>query len=199
METILKEGYHKIILLFYINKSAEIHLREIARKTKLNENSVSIFLSKLEKMNYLSSKKEGNLKKYRLNHNLRTYSILTLLDIDKFQTLPNIRKEAIQRYFQKLPEQPVFALLFGSTAKENYRQDSDIDILIITNNKISAKEAEKEADALCAIKISTFQMTWKDFQKEIKLKEDSVVQSALQTGYPLINHIYFYEVLNERI
>jgi|SRR3989344_5179595 len=199
MKTILKEGYQKILTLFYDDKSVEIHLREIARMTKLNENSASIFLKKLEVMNYLKSQKEGNLKKYGLNHNQRTYSVLTLFDIEKFQTLPGIRKEAIQRYFQKLHEKPIFAILFGSTAKENYRQDSDIDLLVITNKKISTKEAEKEADALCAIKISTFQMTWNDFQREIKLKEDAVVQSALQTGYPLINHIYYYEVLNERI
>jgi len=69
--------------------------------TKLNENSASIFLKKLEVMNYLKSQKEGNLKKYGLNHNQRTYSVLTLFDIEKFQTLPGIRKEAIQRYFQK--------------------------------------------------------------------------------------------------
>ena len=47
--------------------------------------------------------------------------------------------------------------------------------------------------------MNSFQMTFKDFQNEIKLKEDKVVQSALQTGYPLINHISFYEVLYERI
>ena len=98
-------------------------------------------------------------------------------------------KEQFRERTKKLP-----GLLrkVGSTAKENYRQDSDIDLLVITNKKISTKEAEKEADALCAIKISTFQMTWNDFQREIKLKEDAVVQSALQTGYPLINHIYYY-------
>jgi len=28
-----------------------------------------------------------------------------------------------------------------------------------------------------------------------KLKEDKVIQSALETGYPVLNHIYYYEVL----
>lgn len=197
METILKPGYEKILSLFYAHKSAEIHLREIARKAKLNENSASRFLKKLEKMNYLKAKKEGNLKKYRLEHSRKTYSYLAFRDIEKFEALPFLRKEAIQKYLKKLPEQPIFVVLFGSTAKENYREDSDIDLLLITNRKISAKEAEKEADALCAVKISTFQMVFEDFQKEIKLKEDAVVQSSLQTGYPLINHICYYGALYE--
>ena len=199
METIIKEGYAKILALFYLDKTTSIHLREIARKAKLNENSASKFLNKLEQMHYLNAKKEGNLKKYTLNYNKNTYNYLALQDLNKLEKLPNLRKEAIKVYLQKLPEQPVFAILFGSTAKENYREDSDIDILIITNKKISSTEAEKEVDALCALKMNSFQMTFKDFQNEIKLKEDKVVQSALQTGYPLINHISFYEVLYERI
>ena len=113
-------------------------------------------------------------------------------------TLERAKQVIEEQGWSRLPGSNKIAKI-GSTAKENYRQDSDIDLLVITNKKISTKEAEKEADALCAIKISTFQMTWNDFQREIKLKEDAVVQSALQTGYPLINHIYYYEVLNERI
>ena len=38
-----------------------------------------------------------------------------------------------------------------------------------------------------------------DFIKELKLKEGPVVQSALFSGYPIINHIAYYEALNERV
>ncbi len=48
--------------------------------------------------------------------------------------------------------------------------------------------------------VSTFQMTYKAFITELKLKEDKVVQSAIKTGYPVIDHIRYYEVLcNEAI
>ena len=94
----------------------------------------------------------------------------------------------------------MFAVLFGSTAKGTYKEDSDIDILIITNKKISPEKAEKETDALTAMKISTFQIKYKNFLTELKMKEDKVVQSAINSGYPLINHIQYYEVLyNEKI
>ncbi len=147
----------------------------------------------------MNTKKEGNLKIYELNYTKKTYSYLTFKDINRFEKLPTIRREAIKRYLQKLPIQPVFAILFGSTAKETFTKESDMDILLITSDKIDSKEAEKEADAICAVKISTFQMNYADFLTEIKLKDDPVVQSALQTGYPIVNHIYFYEVLYERI
>ena len=65
---------------------------------------------------------------------------------------------------------------------------------------MDARKAQKEADAQNAMKISTFQMTFKVFKKELKLKEDKVVQSALESGYPVLNHIHYYEVLqHERV
>ena len=39
-----------------------------------------------------------------------------------------------------------------------------------------------------------------EFLDELKLKNDRVVQSALNTGYPLTNHIMYYEAYyNEKI
>jgi len=200
MMTLLKSGYWRIMQLFYRDKTAKLHLRDIARRTKLHGPSVTRFLDNLEKDHVLKSEKDGNLKKYSIKQSKRTYMLFESFDFEKFEELPSITKNAIKTYLDKLPEKPVFAILFGSTAKGTYKEDSDIDILIITNNKISPEKAEKEADALTAMKISTFQITYKDFLIDLKMKDDKVVQSAIQTGYPLINHIQYYEVLyNERI
>lgn len=200
MVTILKTGYDKIIRIFYKNKASRLHLREIARQTKLHGPSTTRFLDALEKDGILKSQKDGNLKKYSLIKNKQAYIIFEMFDIERFEHLTNLRKSAVARYLEKLPEKPVFAILFGSTAKGTSREDSDIDLLIITNNKIDTKIAEKEADALTSIKISTFQMRYKEFLIELKLKEDMVIQSAINTGFPIINNISYYEELyNERI
>jgi predicted nucleotidyltransferase len=200
MITILKSGYSKIMHLFYKDKTIKLHLREISRQTRLHEPSASRFLNDLEKEQILKSEKDGNLKKYSIQKTAKTYLIFELFDLNRFENLPSIRKNAIKTYLDILPEKPVFAILFGSTAKGTYKEDSDIDILIITNKKINAENAEKEADALTAIKVSTFQKTYNKFLIELKMKEDKVVQSAIVSGYPLINHIQYFEVLyNERI
>jgi len=200
MLNIIHKGYRTILQLFYNDKSQFFHLREIVRRTGLNENSVYRFLNKLEEEKILKVQKEGNLKKYGVKHNQQVYTAFSCFDVDKFNNLPHLRKTAISSYLNALPQQPIFAILFGSTAKENYRKDSDLDILIISNEKIVVKKAEQEADSISATKVSTFQMGYKDFLKELKLKEDPVIQSAILTGYPLINHVKYYEVLfNERI
>ena len=200
MITILKPGYSRIMHLFYKNRTIKIHLREIARQTSLHGPSATRFLNDLEEEHLLKSETEGNLKVYSINQLAKTYLVFELFDLERFEKLPSIRANAIKRYLDNLPEKPVFAILFGSTAKGTHKEDSDIDILIITNNKISAGKAEKEANAITSIKISTFQMTYNDFLIELKMKQDNVVQSAIQSGYPLINHIQYYTVLyNERI
>jgi len=186
--------------LFYKDKTAKLHLREIARQTQLFEPSVSRFLNSLEKDRILKSKKDGNLKKYSIKKTIRTYFLFEAFDLERFEKLPSIRRNAIKIYLENLPDKPIFAILFGSTAKGTYQEDSDIDILLVTNDKISAEKAEKETNALTAMKTSTFQITYKDFLIDKKMKEDKVVQSAINSGYPLINHIQYYEVLhNERI
>lgn len=198
MVTILKPGVEKIMALFYRDKDKKHHLREIARKTKLYGQSVSRYLNNLEKNNILISKKEGNMKNYSIAGG--SFSIFAFFDAERLEKLPKQRKDAVSYYLDKLDEKPVFAVLFGSTAKESYAPDSDIDILLVVNKKIEAEYAENEADALTAVKISTFQINYKDFLKEIRLREDKVVQSAINTGYPLINHISYYGALyNERI
>ena len=73
-------------------------------------------------------------------------------DLERFEKLPDLRKKAIQTYIKNLPQLPIFAVLFGSTAKGTYKKESDIDILLVTNKGISTEKAEKEVDALTSIK-----------------------------------------------
>jgi predicted nucleotidyltransferase len=195
MISLIKSGHWKILQLFYNNKTAKLHLREIARKAKLHEPSTTVFLKSLEKDGILKSEKDGNQKKYSLKLNYKSYSIFELFDLEKFNSLPSIRRNAIKYFIDQLEEKPLIVFIFGSTAKGVFREDSDIDLLLISNKKIKTEEAEKHSESLTGIKISVFQILLNDFSKEIKLKEDPVIQSAMVSGYPVFNNLYYYEVL----
>jgi len=195
MMSMLKSGYLKIMALFYENKAARLHLREIARKAKLHEPSTTAFLNALEKDKIIKSEKDGNQKKYVLNFNHKTYEIFQLFDLEKLHSLPSIRRGAINYFLDALDEKPLIAFVFGSTAKGAFNADSDIDMLLITNSEIDSSKAEKNAESLTGIRIGVFQMAFKDFSREIKLKEDPVIQAALSTGYPVLNQLYYYEAI----
>ena len=196
MKTILKPGCEKIMHLFYNNKNIRIHLREIARKTKLNENSATRFLLDIEKGNLLGSEMDGNMKKYSINKNDVTFALFALFDAEKFSRLPGIRKNAISHFLNELVEKPVIVVLFGSTAKETYRNESDIDLLLVANKKTATENAENYAESQTGIRINPVQIVFPAFLNELKTGNDPVIKSALSTGYPLTNHILYYrEVL----
>ncbi len=198
MITLIPLSQKKVLKLFYENKNKKIHLREICRLTKLHEPSVSRILKKLEKEKILNYKKTANLKQYYIKKNVHSFIIFEMFDLEKFENITKIRQKAIKIFYKNLKEKPLFIILFGSTAKNNYKENSDIDLLLITNKKINKKIIEKaiiEAESLTSIKIDVFQITYKDFIEEIKLKEDKTIQSAIKTGYPIINNIEYYKVL----
>jgi len=170
-----------------------MHLREISRNIHLREGPLTRHLNKLVKDNILTFKKEGNLKKFSIT---RIQKIFSIYDLERYEKLPYIRKNAINFYINALKEKPVIIILFGSTAKGNFKDDSDIDLITIFNKKTDTKEALKYAEAQTSIKISEFQLTYEDFIKELKLKQDNVIQAGIETGYPIYNQIFFYEVMN---
>jgi len=113
MLTILRPGYEKVMQLFYRDKSAKLHLREIARQTKLFEPSAYRFLNSLEKDQILKSERDGNLKKYSIKRAIRVYFLFEAFDLERFEKLPSIRRNAIKIYLDNLPEKPVFIILFS--------------------------------------------------------------------------------------
>lgn len=195
MRTILNKPCWKILDVFYNNKNTPIHLRELSRIIDLKEGALSRHLNKLEKEKILTFQTEGNLKKFKINKT-QLSKIYTFLDMEKYDDIPFIRKNSINCYINNLKHKPVIIILFGSTAKKTFKQNSDIDLISIFNEKTDSSKARKYAESQTGIKISEFQLTHEQFIKEIKLKEDNVIQAGIETGYPIYNHTYYYKVIN---
>lgn len=183
IRTIIHKQYWKIIKLFYENKNKPIHLRGISRKINLKESSTSLHLKSLSKL--LKIEKEANLKKYSLKPSVIPL-IFPLYDSEKLENLPLLRKNAIKEYIKALPKKPILIIVFGSTAKGTYNQDSDIDILQISNMRI--KKAKEHAESITGMNLQIFQIS------DIKSYKDDLVKSALSTGFPVFNKDYFYEI-----
>jgi len=172
----------KILELFHSRKS--FHVREVARQTGLNQNSVVHFLKILEKESILESRKDANLKKYVIRCNKKACAILTILDTEKLERLCSSKKAAIDMYMNSLPP-VIFAVMFQENSK------SDMIVLLVTYEKIDTKKAIiSKSD-----KIRTIQISYDDFVKELKWKENAVIQMAIDEGLPILNHIKYYETI----
>ena len=78
--------------------------------------------------------------------------------------------------------------MFGSTAKGNYKNDSDIDLLEISK-RINTK-AKKRAEALTGMKLQIFRISEEQFYKK---SYNNVIGAALETGFPVCQREFFYE------
>lgn len=194
MKTIIKPAVWKVLNLFYNDHNSPLHLREIARKTKINESAISRHLNNLVKQGVLKFSKEANLKKFCIIKS-QIPLIFPLFDEERLESLPLVRRDAIKIYLNKLKRKPLLAIIFGSTAKGTFRKDSDIDIFQISSAKDEDKEAKNYVDAQTGLKLQVLNLTEEQFKKELKMKEDYVVQSALKTGFPVFNAKYYYEVI----
>jgi predicted nucleotidyltransferase len=193
MRTIIKKPYWNILSVFYKNKNKQIHLRELSRRINLKEGPLSRHLNNLVEEKILQSENEANLKKFKIKTS-KIPEIFTLFHIERYNQLPSIRKNSIKFYLQELKEKPIFIILFGSTAKQTYKSDSDIDIIAVFNKKTKTNKARKYAEAQTGIIISEFQLTYDQFINEMKLKEDQVIQAGIETGFPAYNHLFYEEL-----
>jgi predicted nucleotidyltransferase len=194
MNALLKPAVYKILKLFYNNHNHPLHLREIARKTEMNESSISRHLNHLVKTGLLKTIPEANLRKFYVSSR-QIPLVFPLFDEEKMEKLPLLRLNAIKYFLQKLEKKPIIAVIFGSTAKGNFRDDSDLDLLLITNGKINDALAKSFVEAQTAIRTQTFFTSEKEFKKELKTKTDKVLLSALETGFPVFNQKYYYELM----
>ena len=156
-QTIINQTSLKILALFTTNYKTSRYLREIARETQVDVKAVSIQLNRLEKANIRKN------KEYSLN--LSNYLTLYYLALAEcFVTI-----EYLDNNFEvkKLVSETTgnlgkTALLFGSFAKGNMTQESDIDILIIGDSKPDLS-VFKEMGSLLSREISIKYVSEKQF------------------------------------
>ena len=143
----------EIILVLLKDK---LHLREIARTLNESHSTVSRKINELVKDSILDYKKEGKNKIFFIKDNLKSKNYVYSAEIHKLNKL-----------LRKHPELPIIfndikknfsrgmIILFGSYAKGNPKENSDIDIYLETNDN-SLKNKVKELNSKLSIKIGRF-------------------------------------------
>lgn len=155
----------KILGLFKSDYTTSFHLRAIAREIQVDVKAVRTQLDRLEKLNILTSAQKGKNKEYRLN--LSSYLVVyymilaeTFASIDYLSRNFEIKK-LVNEASDNLGNA---AVLFGSFAKEEITEESDIDILVIAETKPDDR-ALREVGSLIDRKISVKFATLEQFSK----------------------------------
>jgi len=176
-----------------ILKEGKAYFSEIYEKTGIkSKNNLIKNLNLLASSKILIKEENKSNTFYSINYaNSVLISLLNLTNQTKFEKLPfNAKKGILDSIFTLKPR---IAILFGSYAKENYKKESDIDLLLFDALK-EQKEKIKEISRNYGVQIS---ITFMKFN-ELDLKSESLMH-IFKTGYPLIGEEYFYNELEKEI
>lgn len=117
----------KILSLLMFNQDKEYHLRGIARIIKVSPIYASKELENLSKLNFINKSRKGNLNLYSIN---KTNIILNELRQIFIKT--DYLGEMIRK---KLEGKVKYAFIYGSFAKGEETEKSDIDLFVIGEMK----------------------------------------------------------------
>lgn len=150
----------------------KFHEREVMKRAKISKGSADKILRKLAKLDLLMREEKGRMVFYKLNMEnpvARQFKIL--------YNVWNLRKvvEKVGNYSRKI-------ILFGSCAEGTDTKESDIDLLIIAEEKRPVEEAISEFNKKSERKISPIIVNANEL---VKLKEDKPFFERIEKGIVL--------------
>jgi predicted nucleotidyltransferase len=162
----------ELVLKSLLKKEPQ-HIRELARNTKLNPNTVITITNILKAKNLIEIEKKDK-KDIKFSDNIKTKNYKIWLIIDE------IINSGLIKYLDEIFEIPTI-ILFGSARKGNLNSNSDIDICIISEKKteIDLKKFEK----IIGREIQPFIFTKKEFKKLEKELLNNIINGIVLTGF----------------
>ncbi len=115
----------RVRMLQLLFSEGRMYLREIAKKTGANINSVRREAKNLESLGILLSERSGNMVFYAIDKKGAIFDELHSIFLKTYGAIPALRALLAGR------EGVAFAFVYGSYAKGSERIDSDIDLIIV--------------------------------------------------------------------
>ena len=169
------------ILNFFIeNPYQEVYLRELAKKLKISPFAAKKYLDILKKENLIVEEKKANLRYFKANINNLFFKHLKIAF-----NINTIEKSGLINYIKDNVANISSIVLFGSMAKGENDQKSDIDILIIGSGKKLNINKFKEK---LSREISLHIFTWSEWNKKAKQDSPFYYESAI-SGVPLYGEL----------
>jgi len=200
---------------FFTAPSKPKYIRQIERECKVSYERVRYYLKELEKIKAVKSETKGKIKEYLINRKhelvLKVFSLLEMERRQRFYS-GNSKLGVWLAKLGLLQAPPVsttadikFIILFGSSAREEAKEESDVDILLVIKNKDAAfedhvKAVAHEMEALSGkqfsmhtIELGEFRTKWKKEPFYVTLWRDHIVlygdeefwREVLEMGEPV--------------
>lgn len=179
-----------VIKIIKVLGKGRLYFNQISELTGIkSKNNLIKNLNSMAQLKILKKEKNKSNTFYSINYeNQLSLVLLQLINTNKLQNLPFERRKAVLEVISV--SKPAMAVLFGSTAKGNFKKDSDIDLLLVYDSKNKEIINEiKNISSRYGVKINAVILKF----SEINMMDDAI-KHIFKTGYPITGYSYFYEV-----
>jgi predicted nucleotidyltransferase len=176
----------KILGLYRSDYRRSLHLRQIARETRVDVKAVQLQLKRLERMNILSSVRKGRNKEYSVNlqNSIAKYYLMLA---ETFASITYLtRTFLVKKIASEIGDSlEGTTILFGSYAKGESNKESDVDLFVMNEKKLGAlpKNIVRDVGDRIGREISVKHGTKRQFLK------------GLEEGDPLVREVVSSHVL----
>jgi len=189
----------KILGIFRKNLSKEYSVKDILNLLKKNSYSwVFNSVKKLEKLNLIKSEEKAGIKMYSINlDNSLVFSYFSIFDYENLSNVP------LKNIFNLISDCPVkyFSLIVGgSYAKGKNVKGSDLDVVIIVENKSDVKKVFSilNNDALLMRpKVDLHVFSKKEFLEMLLDKEENLGKQFFESDLVLFGSEGYYLIIKE--
>jgi len=171
---ITSRAKRKLLKLFLTNPDKEFYLREVEKLVDEPVNAVRRELGHLEKAGFLKSQRRGKLKYFRVDKSFPFYP-----ELKRIIYLTVGLGDYLKGRF-KGSEKIELALIYGSVAKDEESERSDIDLLVV--GEIKGRDLHKlvsEIEHDIRREIDYVLMTKEEFNQRLK-NDDPLIKRILR-------------------
>ncbi len=178
------EGFNLLILKalkhFIENPYEEIYLREFSRRLRISPNTAQRFLNLFLNEGLIKEERKANSRYFKSNQNSILFKYIKIT-----YSLRELNKRDL---ILSLKDNSSHVILFGSIAKGLDDKNSDVDLLIISNDKNKVKDILFNIQDKFDREINYHIFSWSDWKKQ-KTENKAFYQDIISTGINLIGEI----------
>lgn len=184
----------KILSHLLKNPEKEFKETELIKNCDVGKGAGAEAINRLSSSNILKLKKVGKTKIVSLNatHPV-AFSLRVLFGRYRYLSLPQSKISAISLFREKVYDRSKAIVLFGSLAAGTSGEDSDIDLLVITDNEKENNKARKEVSEYTGEKINVHFLKPHDAKKEFR--DNDMIRAALINGILIYGGDYVREII----
>jgi len=179
----------RILEKIYLNPG--IHKRGLSKELGLGMPSIDYSLKKIDFL--LRKERSANQIKFYMDYSKDALTpSLACVEYSRLERLPSKIKLSVRDFLGELKPKPLLVIIFGSYARVDYTDESDIDILLVFQKQDNVKSIENAAKRVSMrantnispvyLDYDSFEKSFHDSRKDffLNLKKNKIIMIGLE-------------------